>query len=321
MTEAAIGIDIGGTNTVIGAVDKDGGIVKELSIPTSGYGNFDDYYVALTQVVKELQKEIQVIGIGLGSPAGNRFSGVIQAPANVDWEGEIPIGQRLTQSFRLPVVIDNDANTAAIGEMVYGVTKGVKDFITITLGTGLGSGLVIDGKLLYGAQGFAGELGHLVAVRNGRQCGCGKRGCLETYVSATGIKRTIFELLAQENDASVFRSKSFDEVESKDVYTAALAGDSIAKKAFAFTGEILGRSLADYTAFSEPKAFVLFGGLAKSGDLLMQPTKKAFDEELLFLYKDNVEVLLSGLMQKNAAVLGAAALVWDAVEKEHCQIV
>ncbi len=312
-TEVAVGIDIGGTNTVLAAIDKDGKLIEEYNFLTSAKKDFEGFYQELVTGIKQFQAKNTVLGIGLGSPAGNRFEGTIQAPVNVSWKGKLPVGKRLQEDFRLPVVIDNDANTAAIGEMIYGAARGISNFIEITLGTGLGSGIVIDGKLLYGANGFAGELGHMVAIRNGRQCACGKKGCLETYVSATGIKRTVFELLAQEIDDSRFRRLTYDRVEAKDIYDAAMEGDTIAQKAFEKTGEILGRSLADYTAFSEPKLFVLFGGLAKSGNLILQPTQKAFEEELLFLYKDNVAIKLSELMSDNAAVLGASALVWDSI--------
>ena len=317
MAEFVIGIDIGGTNTVLGAVDAHGNILGERSFPTANYASFELYFQALTREIEQLSASGTLLGVGLGAPAGNRFQSTIVAPANVPWQGSLAVGQLLTKAFGVRAVIDNDANAAAIGEMVYGAARGLNDFILITLGTGLGSGIVIDGRLVYGAHGFAGELGHIAAIAHGRRCGCGKRGCLETYASAPGLRRTAYELMANTLIYSVLRKMTWDEMSAYAIAQAAEMGDALALEAFAYTGEVLGRTLADYVAFSEPEAFVLFGGLAKSGGLILEPARKAFAENLLFLYRDKVDIRLSELMDKNAAVLGSAALVWDEILRER----
>ncbi|WP_047446480.1 ROK family protein [Alistipes sp. ZOR0009] len=316
MKNVVVGIDVGGTNTVYGIVDKDGNIYGEGSIPTQAYQNFEDWSEALHKSIddkmKELGNEFAIYGIGMGAPNGNYYSGCIEDAVNLNWNGKQNVVTTFKSLFGEDklVVLTNDANAAAVGEMVYGGAKGMKDFIVITLGTGLGSGVVVNHQVVYGLDGNAGELGHIIFERNGRMCGCGRRGCLETYVSATGIKRTVFDLLANENVPSELRGLSFEEVTSEKIYKAAQKDDQIALMAFEETGKRLGMALADFAAFSTPEAFFLFGGLAKSGDYILEPTKRYMEENLCFIYKDKIKVLLSELNDKNAAVLGAAALAW-----------
>lgn len=317
MKSVVVGIDVGGTNSVFGIVDKDGNFYGEGSIPTRAYPIFDDWansiYGAIMQTLKESGQEVKIEGIGIGAPNGNYYNGCIENAVNLSWSGKVDVVGKFKELFGSDklVVLTNDANAAAVGEMVFGGAKGMKDFIVITLGTGLGSGVVVNHQVVYGYDGNAGELGHVIVERGGRDCGCGRRGCLETYVSATGIKRTVFELLANSNQASTLRSHSFDDLTSEMIYKAAVAGDAIAKRAFEVTGKRLGEALADFTAFSTPEAFFLFGGLAKSGDLILEPTKRYMEESTCVIYKDKVKVLLSELNDKNAAVLGAAALAWS----------
>jgi glucokinase len=317
MKSVVVGIDVGGTNTVYGIVDKEGNFYGEGSIPTRAYPNFDDWaqsiYTAIMETLQERNGEIEIIGIGIGAPNGNYYTGCIENAVNLSWNGQVDVVCKMKQLFGNDklAVLTNDANAAAVGEMVYGAAKGMKDFIVITLGTGLGSGIVINHQVVYGHDGNAGELGHVIVEKGGRMCGCERNGCLETYVSATGIKRTVFELLANYNDPSTLRSYSFDDLTSEMIYKAAVAGDTIANRAFEETGKRLGEALADFTAFSTPEAFFLFGGLAKSGDLILEPTKRYMEENVCKIYKDKVKVLLSDLNDKNAAVLGAAALAWD----------
>ncbi|MEN9443241.1 MAG: hypothetical protein RIS47_131 [Bacteroidota bacterium] len=310
MTEFAIGIDIGGTNTAIAAVGNTGHILQQITVATQSHPDFDAFFRALCTAIDALQHHGQLIGIGLGAPAGNRFDGSITAPANVAWQGSIPIGTMLAEKYPTTVVIDNDANAAAIGEMQYGAAQGLQNFILITLGTGLGSGIVIDGQLRYGAHGYAGELGHISINPQGRHCGCGRKGCLETYVSANGLRRTLAELIAQTNRPSPLRNQKFDEITALEIAQAAENGDTLAQEVFDYTGQILGNALANWAAFSDPEAYILFGGLAKSGQLLLAPSQKSFTENLLFLYRDKVALKLSDLNEQNAGVLGSAALAW-----------
>lgn len=255
----------------------------------------------------------QIAGIGVGAPNANYFTGNIEAAANLPWKGVIPFAQMLRDKFGIPVSITNDANAAAIGEMTYGAARGIKDFIMITLGTGVGSGIVINGQLVYGHDGNAGELGHVIVRRNnGRLCGCGRTGCLEAYASATGVARTAREFLELRNDSSVLRQIPIQDITSKDVYDAATSGDKLAQEIFEYTGTILGETFADFVAFSSPKAIILFGGLSKSGELIMRPIREALEKNLLTIYKGKVQVLLSELKESDAAVLGASALGWEA---------
>ncbi|MDE6278508.1 MAG: ROK family protein [Paramuribaculum sp.] len=316
-----IGIDMGGTNTVFGIVDARGVVLTSDSIKTRKHSNINDYidelYNGVTRLIDSVDAKDQILGIGIGAPNANYYTGMIEDGVNLPWPTPVPLQQLLEDKFGVPVAITNDANAAAIGEMTYGAARGLKDFIMITLGTGVGSGIVINGQVVYGADGFAGELGHVIVKRhNGRQCGCGRSGCLETYCSATGVARTAREFLeARPNEESLLREIPIDEITSKDVYDAAMNGDKIAKDVFDFTGTILGEALADFTAFSAPQAFILFGGLAKSGDLLLKPLKEAMEKNMLSIWKGKVKVLLSELKEADAAVLGASALGWEAPKR------
>ncbi len=311
-----VGIDIGGTNTVFGIVDARGSILATGSIKTQKYTEINDYVDTLHEELSRLLEQENVAdkiaGIGIGAPNGNYFTGNIEFAPNLPWRGVIPLAQMMRERFNIPVTITNDANAAAIGEMTYGAARGVKDFIMITLGTGVGSGIVIDGKMVYGHDGFAGELGHVIVRRkNGRLCGCGRSGCLEAYTSATGVARTAREFLEIRKDESSLRQLPIQEITSKDVYDAAVSGDKLAQEIFEYTGEILGEACADFIAFSSPRMIVLFGGLAKSGELIMRPIREAMERNLLPIYKGKVKLVLSELKEADAAVLGASALGWE----------
>jgi glucokinase len=313
--DVVIGIDIGGTNTKIGIADKSGNLFYENSIVTDTYEDpnifADTIHLLIQDFVKGSDTEYHIKGIGIGAPNGNYYTGNIEFAPNLIWKGVIPFADIFSEKFGLPVALTNDANAAALGEMTFGAAQNMKNFLMITLGTGLGSGLVVNGDLVYGHDGFAGELGHVCVVENGRVCGCGKKGCLETYVSATGIKRTVFELLANKTIDSEFRDISFNNLTAKQISEAANNGDYIAKKAFSITGEILGMALANTVAHISPQAIFLFGGLALSGDLIFSPTKKAMEQNLLEIFKGKIKILPSALINKNIAVLGAAGLVWN----------
>lgn len=311
-----VGIDIGGTNTVFGIVDARGSIVAINSIKTGAYAQADEYVDA---VCKNLLPLIEanggvdkIKGIGIGAPNGNYYSGTIEFAPNLPWKGIIPLAKMFEERLGIPTTLTNDANAAAIGEMTYGAARGMKDFIMITLGTGVGSGIVINGQMVYGHDGFAGELGHVIMRReNGRLCGCGRKGCLETYCSATGVARTAREFLTASTEPSLLRAIPAEEITSKDVYDAAVKGDTLAMNIFNFTGTILGEALVDFIAFSSPEAIVLFGGLAKSGKYIFDPIQKAIDANILPIYKGKTKLLMSELKDSDAAVLGASALGWE----------
>lgn len=313
-----VGIDIGGTNTVFGIVDARGQVVASDSVKTTKHANFDDYlhdlHEGLSRLIKVNDLEDQIQGIGIGAPNGNYYTGEILNPPNLPWGPVIPLAEKVSKAFNgIPVAVTNDANAAALGEMTYGAARGMKDFIMITLGTGVGSGIVINGQLVYGSDGFAGELGHVIVKRrNGRVCGCGRTGCLETYCSATGVARTAREFLDIRTDDSLLRNLDIDVINSKDVYDAAMAGDKLAKEIYNYTGAILGEALADFVTFSSPQAIILFGGLAKSGELLMTPLREAFNKNILNIFKGKTNILMSELKEGDAAVLGASALGWEA---------
>lgn len=313
MQQVSAGIDIGGTNTAIGIVDDNANILAEISFPTSGYPVFEEYVSNISNTIKDLLSKagsgLELRGIGVGAPNGNYYEGTIEKAPNLPWKDTVYLAREFQKYFSCKVVVTNDAKAATIGEMVYGGAKGMKNFVMITLGTGLGSGIVANGQLIYGADGFAGEYGHSIAIENGRQCGCGRRGCLETYCSATGIKRTVYELLASERDESKMRSIPFETLTSKDIYDFAKQGDKIALKAFDFTAEILGKKLADLATILSPEAVFLFGGLALAKDLIVEPTQKYMEQNLLPVYRGKIKVLPSALLGTNIAVLGAAALV------------
>ncbi len=312
-----VGIDIGGQTSKIGVVDARGTVLAQTVIRTDNHTDVELYIAELADAVKKVIKDAgvegQVRGIGVGAPNGNYYDGTIENAVNISWGGgkTIEFAKMLSEAMGgLPVALTNDANAAAVGEMTYGAARGMKNFIMITLGTGVGSGIVINGEVVYGHDGFAGELGHVAAVRNnGRFCNCGKTGCLETYASATGVARTAREWLELTDEPSVLRS--LDTIASKDVYEAAKEGDALALKIFDFTGKILGRSFADFIAFSAPEAIVLFGGLARAKEFLTEPIETAMNANVLPLWKNKVKIVYSQLKESDAAILGASALAWE----------
>lgn len=314
-----VGIDIGGTNTVFGIVDRAGKILAEDNLTTTHYDEPEVFVAALYEKIQitrlKAGKEVEILGFGIGAPMGNINKGTIEYPADLPWKGIIPLSDIFARHTPLPVIVTNDANAAAVGEMIYGGAKGMKNFVVITLGTGLGSGFVVDGKLVYGHDGFAGEIGH-TSIRPGqsnRDCGCGRKGCLETYVSASGLKRTVLKIMADRLEQSELRKLSFEELDSKKIYEAARRGDPIALEAFEHTGAMLGYKLADVVAHTNPEAIFLFGGLALAKDLIFEPAKKHMEENLLYIYRDKVKLLPSELSTHNAAVLGASSLVWSEI--------
>lgn len=314
-----IGIDMGGTNTVFGIVDARGTVIASDSIKTAKHSDFNDYidelHTELTRIIKANDAEGKIQGIGIGAPNGNYYTGLIDQAPNLPWPTPIPLAEMVTQKFGIPCLITNDANAAAIGEMTYGVARGMKDFIMITLGTGVGSGIVVNGQMVYGHDGFAGELGHVIMKRNnGRVCGCGRTGCLEAYCSATGVARTAREFLEIRDEDSLLREYDIENITSKDVYDCAVKGDKLALDIFNYTGTILGEALADFVTFSSPEAFVIFGGLTKSGDYIMNPIREAFDKNIMKVFKGKVKILISELKESDAAVLGASALGWEIKE-------
>lgn len=310
------GLDMGGTNSVLGVVDARGHVLGRTSIKTQAYKDINDYVNALFEEAQKIIEPLggmeMVRGFGAGVPNGNYYTGYIQEAMNLPWQ-TVPFAKLVSERFGMPCRITNDANAAAMGEMTYGAAKGMKNFIMITLGTGVGSGIVIDGNVVYGHDGFAGELGHTTAVRgeNARPCNCGKIGCLEAYASATGVARTAKEILSATSKETILRNLPIDNITSKDVYDAAEQGDEVAKEIFDFTGTILGQKLADFIAFSAPEAIVLFGGLTKSGDWIKRPIEEAMNSNVLPLWKNKVKVLFSDLKEADAAVLGASALAWS----------
>jgi len=311
-----IGMDMGGTNTVFGIVDARGNVLSKSAVKTGTHQDInlyiEDIYVELSKLIEDAGGISRIKGIGVGAPNGNYYTGNIEFAPNLNWRGVIPFSNLMTEKFGIPTVLTNDANAAAIGEMTYGAARGIKNFIMITLGTGVGSVIVIDGKLVYGHDGFAGELGHTCSVRNnGRQCGCGRTGCLETYASANGVARTAREILETRKDESLLRNIPIESITSKDVHDAALQGDKIALEIFEFTGKILGEALADFVAFSAPEAIVLFGGLTKAGDFIKKPIIEHMEKNLLTIWKGKIKVLFSDLKEADAAVLGASALAWE----------
>ena len=312
-----VGVDVGGQTSKIGVVDARGDVLVQSVIRTDGHSDAADFVADLAAAIKELvvkaNKVGQIRGIGVGAPNGNYYTGEIAFAPNLEWAANeaVPFSRMLSEALGgIPVSLTNDANAAAVGEMTYGAAKGMKDFIMITLGTGVGSGIVINGQVVYGHDGFAGELGHTCAVRhNGRQCNCGKTGCLEAYCSAIGVARTAREWLDMTDEPSLLRE--LEKITSKDVYEAAKEGDALALRVFNFTGAMLGRSLADFIEFSAPEAIVLFGGLARSKEFIYEPTYKAMNENVLPLWKGKVDLLFSQLKESDAAILGASALAWE----------
>ena len=323
MKQLVVGIDIGGTNSVYGLVDREGNMYGEGVVPTRKYPDFDQYleelYIGIQNLLKQLDTEYELTGIGIGAPNANFYNGTIENAANLVWKGIIPFVEKVKRYYpTIPVLITNDANAAAIGEGVYGAARGMKDYIVVTLGTGLGSGFVSNGELIYGSDSFAGELGHVIVdhSESGRICGCGRSGCLETYVSATGIKRTAFKLLANKLEDSAFRNITYNDLTAEMITKAALNQDPLAIEAYEYTGTMLGRALADAVTITSPEAIILFGGLAKAGKYIFEPTKRSMEKNMLANFRDNVKLLPSGIDGKNAAVLGASALVWQSLEKK-----
>ena len=316
--EFVVGIDVGGQTSKIGVVDAKGDVLAQSVIRSDIYGDDAAKFIsalgsAVTDCIKAAGKEGQIRGVGVGAPNGNYYTGEVAFAPNLAWAAKnaVPFAKMLSSELGgIPVSLTNDANAAAVGEMTYGAAKGMKNFIMITLGTGVGSGIVIDGKVVYGHDGFAGELGHTVIVRNnGRACNCGKTGCLEAYCSAIGVARTAREWLEMSDEPSLLRDVL--DITSKDVYDAAKQGDKLAIRVFEYTGKLLGTAFSDFIAFSAPEAIVLFGGLARSKEFLYEPMKKAMNENVLSIWKDKVQIIFSSLKESDAAILGASALAWE----------
>jgi glucokinase len=315
--EYAVGIDIGGTTTKFGIVNRNGEILEQDRVPSNAHevveDFIDDLHKKLQPMINKVGGNDKFVGIGMGAPNGNFYTGTIEYAPNLKWKGIIPIAELMEKKFDLPTKLTNDANAAAVGEMMYGCTKDIKHFITITLGTGVGSGIVIDGKIVLGHDGFAGELGHTVIRHGGRlHKSTGMHGSLEAYASATGVRETAIEFLtAHPEEESLLRNYTINELTSETVYECAMQGDNIANRIFEFTGQILGESLANFIMFSSPEAIVLFGGLTKAGNLLLNPTRKHMEANLLPIFQNKVKLIFSELKEADAAILGASALVWD----------
>ncbi|TKG93370.1 ROK family protein [Puteibacter caeruleilacunae] len=325
MKQVAIGIDIGGTNTAFGVVDQEGHVMVKNSIPTPKHGDKEQYAEDLATAINEIVEsvklmnpEIEILGIGIGAPNGNYYTGSIEFAPNLAFKGVVPLAQMMKDKFpnMKAIALTNDANAAALGELIYGGAKGMKNFVMMTLGTGVGSGIVVNGEVVYGHDGFAGEIGHYTVEPNGRDCGCGQKGHLETYCSAGGMKRTAFELMVQHNaEDSLLADKSFKELQSKDIYEAAVKGDAIALETFDYTGHILGRSMADVVSYFAPEAIFLFGGPTAAGELIFGPTKKYMEQYNLPIFKDKVKIVKSELKMGDAAIVGSSALVWKELDK------
>ncbi|MBI3240410.1 MAG: ROK family protein [Flavobacteriia bacterium] len=308
----ALGVDIGGTNTAFGIVDKQGNVLFEESVSTRQFHLPEQLVTEIYNRVSDTPWFEAILGIGIGAPNGNVFTGNIEFAPNLEWKGIVAIADLFEQKFHRPAILANDANAAAVGEHLFGCAKDLTDFVTITLGTGLGSGIFIDGSLIVGHQGFAGEYGHIRVINNGRLCGCGRHGCLETYASSTGVVRSIAEL----NSPNKAVSTIHEHTTAKEVFMAAEKGDVFANEIIEYTAEILGSALADFAAFSNPKAYVLFGGLAQSGEKFAQKVKHYLEKNALKIYQDEIEIRISALHDKNAAVLGtAASLFWKSINK------
>jgi glucokinase len=325
--EYAIGIDVGGTSTKFGIVNHRGEISNRGDILTSRHKNvekfIDQLYEELTPAIAEIGGPDLIKGIGVGAPNGNYYNGTIEYAPNLIWKGIIPLADLISKKFNKPCSLTNDANAAAVGEMMYGAGRGMRDFIMITLGTGVGSGIIANGQLIYGHDGFAGELGHTIIRPGGRlHWGTGMKGSLETYASATGIALTAKELLDERmNDDSILRKIPHDEIDAKAVFEAAVKGDKMAKEVFKFTGQILGEALANFVMFSSPEAIILFGGVIKAGKILMDPVKKHMEKNVLPIFQNKVKLLFSELKESDAAILGASALVWEIKPVEQKQSV
>lgn len=311
-----IGLDLGGTNSVFGVVDSKGKIVATTSIKTQAYPSVDQYVMESVKAVKQIAEQVggmeKIRAMGIGAPCGNYYKGTIEHAANLVWaKGIVPLANMFVNELGIPVVVTNDAKAAAMGEMKYGVAVGMNNFVELTLGTGVGSGIVANGQLIYGFDGFAGELGHMIVEPDGRPCGCGRKGCLETYCSATGVVRTAIAMLEESSEATSLRDIATDKLTSYEVYKAAMAGDTMAQEVFKQTGRRIGIACANIATFLSPEAFIFFGGLAQAGELLLRPIEKAYNENVLSLYKGKARFLMSGLDGAKAAILGASAIAWD----------
>lgn len=316
LQQLAIGIDIGGTGTKFGIVDRNGNILFSSEISSRNHeeveGFIDELYENLRTMIQSAGGTGRIKAIGVGAPNGNYYTGTVEYAPNLPWRGIIPLAKMMEAKFKLPVVLTNDANAAAIGEMMYGAAQGMKDFIMITLGTGVGSGIVANGHLIYGHDGFAGELGHTIIIPNGRlHEGTGKRGSLESYASATGVRLTAIEMLQNSTEPSLLRNIPAEQIDSKKVFDAAVQGDQLAKDIFEYTGQILGLALANFVMFSSPEAIILFGGLTKAGDLILKPTRENMEANVIQVFQNKVKILVSHLKEADAAILGASALAWE----------
>ena len=314
--QLAIGIDIGGTGTKYGIVDRLGNLLFSSEMSSRNHkdveGFIDELHVNVSPLIDQAGGIGRMKGIGMGAPNGNYYTGTVEYAPNLPWKGILPLAKMVEAKFKLPVVLTNDANAAALGEMMYGAAQDMKDFIMITLGTGVGSGIVANGKLIYGHDGFAGELGHTIIIPDGRMHqGTGKKGSLESYASATGVRLTTIEMLENSNTPSLLRDVPKDALDSKKVYEAAIKGDELAKEIFEFTGKILGMALANFVMFSSPEAIILFGGLTKAGELILKPTSEYMEANLIQIFQNKVKILVSHLKESDAAILGASALVWE----------
>ena len=318
MKPYVIGLDLGGTNSVFGIVDSRGEIKATTAIKTQGYDSVEDYVDAAVEALKVIIDQVGGINtikaMGIGAPNGNFYTGTIEFAPNLSWgrSGIVPLADMFSKRLEgIPVGLTNDANAAAIGEMTYGVARGMKNFMVITLGTGVGSGIVVNGQMVYGSDGFAGELGHMIVRPHGRQCGCGRKGCLEAYCSATGVARSAREFLKESDESSLLRDINADDITALDVSIAAGKGDALANRVYDFTGKLLGEACANFMTFSSPEAFIFFGGLTKAGDLLMKPLIESYNDTVLPIYKNKAKFLISGHEGSSAAVLGASAVGWE----------
>lgn len=319
MKEVVAGIDIGGTNTVFGLVDKTGSIIAEERLKTTDYPEIKNFVFSLVTAINKLMagdENLKLAGIGIGAPNANYHKGTIELAPNLAWKGIVPLARHIRKIIDVPVIITNDANAAAMGEMIFGGAKEMKDFIVLTLGTGLGSGIVINGEVVYGHTGFAGELGHTIVVPGGRDCGCGRQGCYETYASASGLVRTVLYMLSEMREESSLRDIPPSELTAKTIAEAAANKDPIAVEAFDYTAEILALGIINAIVFSSPEAVFLFGGLAQAGEMLFKPVRKYVDENVQPIFKGTVKILPSGVSESNAAVLGAAALAWNELKNK-----
>jgi glucokinase len=318
MKDVVAGIDIGGTNIMFGLVDKSGTVIAEDRLKTAEFPDIKDYISAQHEAINKMLERNsghRLTGLGVGAPNANYHKGTIELAPNLAWKGIVPLAKYLREKIHVPVIVTNDANAAAMGEMIFGGAKEMKDFIVLTLGTGLGSGIVINGKVVYGHTGFAGELGHTIIVPGGRECGCGRKGCYETYASASGLVRTVFNLLSEMRGESVLRDLPPSEMTSKKIVEEAEKGDTIALEAVNQTAEMLALGIINAITFSSPEAVFLFGGLVKAGEMLLAPVRKYVDQNVMPIFKGRVKILPSGVSETNAAVLGAAALAWNELKK------